>query len=225
MTADRKAARRAVLFATAMGLFSVLSIAWSNGTLLLDEEESGATTLGAIAFVVAYLAPFLVLVASLRRHDISQQRAMWLGCTLCMLCLNFLAMYSFGIFSLLIALLIGWAWRACASEDSTRWNWLSPLLTLWIAVAFGSALLYPILTADAAACWTGNSWERTESFATFSSTVGTCSSDIITSVEGAVAIGAVALGILGIVAILRLWQPDDLQPPAERRLTQELNPR
>jgi hypothetical protein len=69
MTANRKAARSAVLFATAMGLFSILSIAWSNGALLLDEEESSATTLGAVAFVVAYLAPFLLLLASLRpRH-------------------------------------------------------------------------------------------------------------------------------------------------------------
>jgi hypothetical protein len=225
MTADRKAARSAVLFATAMGLFSILSIVWSNGTLLLDEEESGATSLGALAFVVAYLAPFLVLVASLRRHDISQQRAMWLGCTPCMLCLTFLAMFSFGIFYLLIALLIGWAWLASASEGSTRWNWLSPLLTLSIAITFGSALLFPMFTPDAAACWIGNSWERTESFATYSSTVGTCSSDITTSFEGAVSIGIVALGILGTLLILHLWNFDQAQPPANQRLSQQLEPR
>jgi hypothetical protein len=136
-----------------------------------------------------------------------------------MLCLTFLAMFSFGIFYLLIALMIGWAWLASASDDSTRFNWLSPLLTLWIAVAFGTALLFPLLSADTPACWTGDDWTRTESLAAFSSTTGTCTSDITTSFEGAVSLGLVVLGILGVLLILRLWNVDRGQPNSERQLT------
>jgi hypothetical protein len=218
-----------VLGVSTIGILSVLAISWVNGSLRLDEEESGATTLGAFAFPVALLAPFLVLIASCWLHDAGQRRSIWLGCTLSTLVLAVLAMFSVGILYLLIALAIGWAWLASFNDEPTAKYWLSPVLTLWIALTFGSSLLFPLFRPDTPACWTSDGWESTESFssgiATSSSNATTCSSDITDSLEGAVSLGTVALGILGMIAILRLWQVGQPQPPTKHRMTQQYEPR
>jgi len=225
---DNRLAIRAVLIASTMGIVFVLIISLFNGSLFLDEERSSATRLGAISFPIVFLAPFVVLAASCRLQDAGQRRAIWFGCLLSTLVLAILAIFSVGLLFLLIALAIFWAWLVTAQDEPTT-NWLSPLLALWIVVTFGSSLLFPLFRPDTPACWTTDGWERTEGHATgiltISSNTGTCSSDITDSVEGAVALGAIALGILGIIAILRLWQADHRQPPAERRLTRQLNPK
>jgi hypothetical protein len=225
---DNWLAIRAVLIASIMGIIFVVIVSLFNGSLFLNEERSSATKLGAISFPIVFIAPFVVLAASCRLQNAGQRRAIWFGCLLSTLVLAILAIFSVGLLFLLIALAIFWAWLVSAQDEPTTTNWLSPLLTLWIVVMFSCSLLFPLFRPDTPACWTGDRWESVGDspggIFTFSSTTGACSSDITDSVDGAVALGAVVLGILGIVLILRLWHVGQRQPPNERRLAQELNP-
>src|SRR5215211_7424090 len=106
-----------ILAVSTTGMMSILAISWANGRLMLHEEESSATSLGALAFPVSFLAPFAVLFASCCLRDVSQRHAVWLGCMLSIVGLAVLAIFSAGTLFLVLVLFIGWALLASSKID------------------------------------------------------------------------------------------------------------
>jgi hypothetical protein len=169
----------------------------------IDEFDSNATKLGAIGFTAVFIAPLLLPVASFRLRNINRRRSVWLGCALFSLLLAGLTVFSVGWLFLFVSGLLSWAWWISRRRRPVERTWISPLLTCWIVLAFGGAL-WLLFLRDTPMCWNGSSW-------TSSSSAGhaDCTSDIIDSLESALALGSIALGFAGVAAILRMWPQND----------------
>jgi hypothetical protein len=190
-------------WAAVAGLVSALLTEFLNRTLMLDEEASEATTLGALAFVVVITAPFLFALSASFLPATEQRRAVWLASALLALVIGGLSIFSVGVLFLIVAGALAWAWWATRSPGGWIRDRLSFMLTLWIVLSLGSSLRL-LWWRETPACWVagpgGVRWS------TVNPTGGeTCVSDIIDSTEGALALTAVALGVVGIVAIIEIW--------------------
>jgi hypothetical protein len=193
---------RIALWAAVVGLGFGLLISAVNGTLSFDERTSNATTLGGIAFVAVFTVPFLAVIASYGLHDLDQRRAVWLGAAGAVAILGVLAIFSIGVVFLCVAAVLVIAWLEARGRRAEGWRWEAAALMLWIIQFFGGAVWLLLLwRRDTPRCWSGS-----ESTATGPREWRSCSSDIIDTTEGALALGAVALGITGAVVILRLWR-------------------
>jgi hypothetical protein len=200
---DEIASTRLAWWAAVGGLASALLTAFLNRTLVLDEEASGATTLGAIGFVVVVAAPFvLVLLASFLR-DAEQRRSVWLASAALALAIAGLSIFSVGALFLIVAGALGWAWWSGRSPDGVIQGRISLAATLWIVLSLGGALRL-LWWRETPACWLtgadGARWSAGQS-----ATAATCVSDIFDATEGALALAAVAGGIAGAAVIRWLW--------------------
>jgi hypothetical protein len=185
------------------GLASALLTALLNRTLLLDQEESEATTLGAIGFVVVLAAPFVLVLLASFLPDAEQQRSVWLASAMLALIIGGLSIFSVGVLFLIVAGALSWAWWSGRSPDGWIRDRMAIVATLWIVLAFGGALrlLWWRETPD---CWlTGADGERW--LAGQPATAAICVSDIIDATEEALVLTAVALGIVGALVIRWVW--------------------
>lgn len=194
---------RVALVAAVGGLASALLTAFLKRTLALDEEASEATTLGALAFVVGITAPFLFALIAPFLPAPEQRRAVWLASALLALVIGGLSIFSVGVLFLIVAGALGWAWWSARDAERLIRDRIAIIATLWIVLALGGALRL-LWWRETPACWaTGPGGVR---WSTVNPTGGeTCVSDIIDSTEGALALTAVALGVVGIVAIIEIW--------------------
>ncbi len=178
---------RRVLWAATGGVFCALLVASLSGALFLDERDSTATTLGAVAFATLFVTPFLVVLASFLLQDTEQQRSVWLaGAVLALVLAGFTIFSGIGLLFLFVAGVLGWAWWDARSSGAPTRNWLSWLLTLWIVLSLGGSL-WLLWWRETPMCWatTGNesAWSSTGS-----ANPGPCTSDIFDTTEGALAL-------------------------------------
>ncbi len=200
---DEIASTRLARWAAVGGLASALLTAFLNRTLLLDEEASGATTLGAIGFVVVLAAPFVLVLLASFLQDTEQRRSVWLAGAALALVVAGLSIFSVGVLFLIVAGALGWAWWSGRSPAGVIRDRISLVATLWIVLALGGALRL-LWWRETPACWLtgadGARWSAGQP-----SGAATCVSDIIDATEGALALAAVAVGIVGALVLHGLW--------------------
>lgn len=184
------------------GLLTSFMLVALSGVLFLNERESTATTLGALGFLVSFVAPFAVPLASLLAHRPETRRSAWLAAGVLALYLAALTIFSG------VGLLYGMAgvgftsalWLATGSAR-VRGSARSLVLAGWLLIWLGSGLLLLRLHATPA-CWitsqAGSGWRLQASHPTVE-----CVSDITDDKEGLLALSSVVIGIVGAVPIAR----------------------
>ncbi|MFL5759860.1 MAG: hypothetical protein ACJ789_08975 [Thermomicrobiales bacterium] len=194
-----------VIFAAASWAFCALVVLLVNGRWPTSRNnfEGEATTLGALGFAAAIVAPLLLLIGSFRLRDDAQRRAVWLGCGLFAIILAAITMFSVGSVFLVLAGILGWAWWTTRRTSPSFRTWTSSLLSGWI-VGASTIALWMLFLRDTPMCWNASGWSPTAS-----ATHVDCTSDIVDSLEGALALGVLALGFAGVTAILCMWPPSD----------------
>jgi hypothetical protein len=184
-------AARIAAWSAAVGLASALVAAAVSGRLSLDRRAAAATTLGALGFTAAFLAPFGAVLASFLTRRTAARRAVWFAAAALALLLAALGIFSgigwlFGVAGLGLAA-AWWLTKGSARPSSAAGAIaLAVWLLLWLGAALGALWL-----RTTPACWDdGAGWTAARS-------ATTCASDIIDDREGVLALGAVAIGLAG----------------------------
>jgi hypothetical protein len=222
---DERLAVGIAAWSAAGGLLVALALAAFSGRLVLDEREGAATALGALGFSVAFLAPFFVSSASFLMRNKELRRSVWLASGALALYLGWLTI--FGGVGLVFAaagagLLSAW-WLT-----KGRAGWLGPppsiALVGWQLLWLGGALTV-LWLRETPVCWdptaNGLGWVAETVPAS-----NECTSDIIDTTEGLLALVCVVVGLAGMVAIakspllrnrVRSRRRGSSPPPAIRR--------
>jgi len=196
-------AERVVAWSAAGGLLTALALAALSGRLALDERDGSATTLGALGFSVAFAAPFVAALASFLARNEGLRRSVWLASGVLALCLGVLTVFGgvglvFGVAG--VGLVTAW-WlargQAGTSDQLLRSIALTGWLLVWLAGALGLLWL-----RETPACWSaaanGFGW-----VAGPSPTGNHCTSDIIDTTEGLLALVCATIGLAGMIPIVR----------------------
>lgn len=188
------------LWTSAVGVLIVLVLAWFSGRLPLLEHGDDASRVGALGFTGAFVSPFVLVLATLHIRDVRQRRSIWLGCLGVILLEAVVTIFSFGVLFLLLSAALAGAWWTSGRAATASNFGVSKLLSLWVALSFGASLVL-LEVRETPMCWNGSSWSAAES-----ATVGNCTSDIVDTLEGGLAMGALIVGVIGILLAVKSWR-------------------
>jgi len=198
--------QRAAIGAAVGGLCVTLLIAAVNGAITLDEQESSATTLGALAFMVALAAPFLIVVLASILFETQLQRPIWLAGALLTLVLGGITIFSgIGVLFICVGGALLWDWWGARLGTAAGWQLKPALLSLLIVASLGSSLVF-LWFRETPMCW-GTSEGDSGWIASSSTGSGSelCASDIIDNTEAALSLTSIAVGLVGTWLIVSRW--------------------
>lgn len=197
---DESGPTKVALWISSIGLLSVLLLGWLSNKLPFLEHGNEATRVGAVAFMVVFMSPFVLIFATAHFGDLRQRRSIWLGCTGGVLLEAVVTIFSFGVLFLLLSAALAFVWWTSGSAVPTSAFMVSKLVSFWIVLSFGASLVL-LGSRETPMCWNGTSWSSAES-----ATVSNCTSDIVDTLEGGLAVGALIIGVIGILFAVKSWR-------------------
>ena len=185
----------------AMGIFLVLAITVISSGLLLGERVGRDPVIGEAGFGVAFFVPFLIALVALRLQSHESRRAVWLASGVLAVLLAGLTIASLGMLIGVVGIGLIAAWWLAKGDARVLGSWRAIALTGWLLLWLGGALAVLGLR-ETPVCWTSGA-ENGHWVAGTSATTGGCTSDIVDSMEGGLALVAVAIGLAGMALIVQ----------------------
>jgi hypothetical protein len=182
-----------------VGFLTAIMIAAISGRLSLAERE-GASVLGDLGAMAAFMAPFVAVLASFLSHDLEVRRAFWLAGGVLALILAGFSIFS-GLWILFGPVGAGLfsAWWLTKGRAGLLGPARSIALTSWLILCLGFALGVLHLR-ETPGCWSATEYGPDSEAL---STNEVCWSDRIDDTEGLFALGGVALGLAGMAFLAR----------------------
>jgi hypothetical protein len=182
-----------------VGFLTALMIAAISGRLTLGERE-GASVLGDLGAMAAFMAPFVAVLASFLTRDLEVRRAVWLAGGVLALILARLSIFS-GLWILLGPVGVGLisAWWLTRGHAGLLGPARSIALASWLILCLGGAL-GALHLRETPGCWSATEYGPDSEAV---STREVCWSDRIDDTEGLFALGGSAIGLAGMAFLAR----------------------
>ncbi|HRA48902.1 MAG TPA: hypothetical protein PK819_12605 [Thermomicrobiales bacterium] len=209
---------RAQALLAGAGIVLALIVSAVNGMLFQQLEKAGATHLGALAFVLAFVAPGVVALVAIRMPNIHVQRSLTFAAAIAYGFLAILAMFTVGIFFLAIAAGLVVCVLATRPPNTDPTPVSAYLLTMVVMSSLVLALGLITLRGPSA-CWssTDPGWHVVSSInqgAGQGIAAGgsvTCTSQLTDSASGLYGLAFLALAAIAIAVGSRIVRPEPVE--------------
>jgi len=202
-----------------VGLVLMLAVTAIGGSLWLDQRSSNSTRLGAFAFVLAMVAPFVVAWIAAFGPNRHVLRAFTFAAAVGAGVLALLGMFSFGILIAPLAIILFWCVHASRPEANDPTPASAYLVTMVVMTGLVLAI-GALFFRDTAACWSSANpgWHAVPSMSSQTSISNggsvTCTSNYRDNTEGLLSLGFLTLAAVGVVLGRAFVRPETPTTPA-----------